>query len=698
MEFESALDLRRGEESTHHTESQLRLVCASAPVGMFITDAAGRWTFANAACLKLLGAVDSADQLTPNCDDSEPLGRIDWLERVHPSDRAAVRRQWRGFLSQKVTRFSDEFRFQHLDGMVVWVQVDVARLPGKGTVPTACIGTAVVTSDHKETEQFLEVENELLEAVARGLTLDETLLRLVRFIETQSDDMLASVLLVDPDGSRLLHGAAPSLAPAYNKQVHGIPIGEGVGSCGTAAFRGEPVFVADIESDPLWDVGRELARRYGLRACWSTPLKDRLGSVLGTFAVYRTTPGGPSARHQRIMGVATHLASIVLARHHDDRKLVQSEQRLRSMFEHVAVGVAQLDSQSGMILHTNRRYCEILGVEAEDLKGKTWVEITHPADLDADQAQMDRLLRGEIREFTLEKRLRRGDGSFVLVSLTVSAMWPPGSKPTTHSAILEDITQRKRAEQERGQHRDALAHTTRLNTMGELVAGITHEVRQPLYAITNFATATSLSLSNAEAEQRLDQAWLNDLVEFNDGIRRASQRANAIIQRLRGFARKSEQTRELIDLNEVVQDSINLVAFEARQCEAVVQADLEPDLPGVFADRIQCEQVLVNLLHNAHEALAKVDTPRTVIIRSRLRDGDVVVEVEDTGPGIPTNQQARIFEAFCTTKPRGMGVGLAISRTIVEDHGGRLSVLAGSQCGATFVVSLPVAKPNPEPF
>ena len=439
--------------SVDQYERQLRDVCSSVPVGMFLGDAQGRWSFVNEACAKFLGETHHSDRETHHSDretsnviTSNPSGAIDWLQRVHPSDAARVSRQWNRFL-QSDDPFSEEFRFQQADGTLVWVQADASKRFDQKGRPTGCIGTVVTTSAHRETEQLLELENELLEAVTRGLPLEEALLRLVRFIEKQADDMFASVLLVDAEGKRLRHGAAPSLDPDYNKLVDGIAIGEGAGSCGTAAFRGEPVFVQDIETDPLWAGVREVARQYKLRACWSTPLKDRSGAVLGTFAIYRSTSGGPTAQHIRIIDIATHLASIVLARHRDDQKLLQSEQRFRRMFEHAAVGVAQVDSLTGTILRANRRYCEILAASEKELRGKTWMQLTHPDDIEEDETQMTRLLAGEIREFALEKRLRRADNSYILVNLTVSAMWPEGGKPTTHSAIVEDITKRKQAEE-----------------------------------------------------------------------------------------------------------------------------------------------------------------------------------------------------------------------------------------------------------
>ncbi len=352
---------------------------------MFLGDLRGRWSFVNEACAELVGEPGQTEQSPAARGDDRQPESIEWLQHVHASDLPRVTHRWNLFLRSDEP-FSEEFRFEHVDGTSIWVQLDASKRFDQAGNPAGCIGTVVTTSAHRETEKFLELENELLEAVARGLPLEEALLRLVRFIESQSEDMLASVLLMDADGTRLWHGAAPSLDAAYNDLVDGIAIGEGVGSCGTAAFRGEPVYVEDIESDPLWTGIREVARKYKLRACWSTPLKDRNGAVLGTFAVYRYVPGGPTAQHLRIIDVATQLASIVLARHRDDQKLLQSEQRFRRMFEHAAVGVAQVDSLSGTILRANRRYCEILAASEEDLRGKTWMNLTHPEDVAADEA------------------------------------------------------------------------------------------------------------------------------------------------------------------------------------------------------------------------------------------------------------------------------------------------------------------------
>ncbi len=265
-----------------------------------------------------------------------------------------------------------------------------------------------------------------------------------------------------------------------------------------------------------------------------------------------------------------------------------------------------------------------------------------------------------------------------------------GSDDRFMVSVVRDISLRKKAEQERRQHRDTLAHMTRLSTMGELLAGIAHEVKQPLHAISNYANAASISLGNVDPTRPFGSDQIDNLNECNDGIRKASNMANEIIQRLRAFAQKSEQRRENIDINEVVADSIELVAFEARQSRTTVQTAFAEGLPDILADRIQIEQVVVNLLHNAYEALSESDPPRRVFVRTVHANRGVEIQVEDSGPGIQSDQHGKLFKAFYTTKNSGMGMGLTISRTIVEDHGGRLWARNNDAGGVTFHFSLPV--------
>jgi two-component system sensor kinase FixL len=290
---------------------------------------------------------------------------------------------------------------------------------------------------------------------------------------------------------------------------------------------------------------------------------------------------------------------------------------------------------------------------------------------------------------SFEAKLRTLEGRIIDVTIDWTYDRDRDGKIIGMIVVVTDITARKHSEQEHRLHRDALAHMTRLSTMGELIAGLAHEVKQPLYAIANFATATSVALSNVQHGFPIDGEWLQEMKAWNNGVQDASKRANEIIQRLREFARKGKGKREKTSVDRLIHDSVELVAFEARQSNTVVQTELDDGLADVVVDRIQCEQVLVNLLHNSYEALADFDGQRRVIIRATPSDEFVEIQIADNGPGLPTDQNGKLFEAFYTTKPSSMGMGLAISQTIVEDHGGRLWGRANQCGGATFHFTLP---------
>ncbi len=250
---------------------------------------------------------------------------------------------------------------------------------------------------------------------------------------------------------------------------------------------------------------------------------------------------------------------------------------------------------------------------------------------------------------------------------------------------------RRDAEDKMHHMQEQLAHVSRLSTMGEMVAGIAHELNQPLYSIVNFAKACGnvLSAGNPPDLDRL-RGWTEEIAV-------AAGRAGEIVSQLRRFARRSESPRRTASLHEILGESVQLVASEAKRHGSAVS--LEPGNPSVAVcvDRTQIQQVLVNLLRNAYEAMddGRV-TRRQVTIRTRCVDGMAEVSVADTGPGLPADPDLRIFDAFVTTKPQGLGMGLAISATIVEAHGGRIWAEGNGEGGTTFHFTLPLAKKDRE--
>ena len=250
-----------------------------------------------------------------------------------------------------------------------------------------------------------------------------------------------------------------------------------------------------------------------------------------------------------------------------------------------------------------------------------------------------------------------------------------------------DITERKRAEEERERLRQAqadLAHVTRVTTMGELTASLAHEIKQPI----------SAALTNARTCLR----WLGrdepDLMEAREAASRIIKdvmRASEIINRIGSLFKKGTSQHDLLDVNEVIQEMIALLRSEASRYSISIQAVLADNLPKVRADRVQLQQVLMNLMLNGIDAMKESGRGHELIIKSEAADGQLVTSVQDTGVGIPPQEADQIFNAFFTTKPHGTGMGLPISRSIIESHGGRLWATANSGPGATFHLTLPTS-------
>jgi PAS domain S-box-containing protein len=226
------------------------------------------------------------------------------------------------------------------------------------------------TTDQRQKERQLhEGERQTLEMIAAGKPLPDILTNIISLIESQSDGMLCSILLLDPDGLHVRHGAAPSLPELYIKAVDGAPIGPRAGSCGTAMYRGEPVIVTDILEDPLWEDYRALARSFHLRACWSTPIVSHTGKVLGSFAMYYHEPRSPNPEETRLTRIATHVAGIAIERQEAQEALRRSEERYRRIVDTAYEGIWVVD-EAGNIVFVNQRMADMLGYAVEEVLGR----------------------------------------------------------------------------------------------------------------------------------------------------------------------------------------------------------------------------------------------------------------------------------------------------------------------------------------
>ncbi len=252
-----------------------------------------------------------------------------------------------------------------------------------------------------------------------------------------------------------------------------------------------------------------------------------------------------------------------------------------------------------------------------------------------------------------------------------------------------DIADRKRAEQQAQERQAELLHVSRLNTLGEMASGLAHELSQPLSAILNYASAGVRRSASGQSD-------MDGIVRSLEKIAGQAKRAGDILSRIRALAQRRPPQLVSVDVNEIVGGVMDFISWEARHREVAVELELGESLPAVCVDRVEIEQVVLNLARNAIEAMGDVERrPRRLTVRTHAEEGrQVRIEVRDTGVGLPQDKIGRIFEPFFTTKTHGLGVGLSISRTIVEMHNGTLEARPNVDCGSTFVLALPAALPE----
>ena len=339
-------------------------------------------------------------------------------------------------------------------------------------------------------------------------------------------------------------------------------------------------------------------------------------------------------------------------------------------------------SLDGVITSWNKGAERLFGYSAEEAVGQNITLIIPPERRDEERMIVEQLTRGERIDHFETVRMRK-DGSLLDVSLTISPMKDASGRVVGASKLARDITERKHAEEALRQALTDLAHASRLTTLGEFTASLAHEVKQPIAAaVTDANTCVRwITRDEPDLKEAREAAWR---------IVKDANRAEEIINRVRLLFKKGTPQRELVDVNEVAREIIVLLGDEASRHSISVRTELADDLPQVRGDRVQLQQVLMNLMVNGVDAMHDVDGPRELIIKSQpAENNELLLSVSDTGVGLPRHQADQIFNAFFTTKTHGTGMGLRISRSIIESHGGRLWAADNSPRGASFCFTLP---------
>jgi PAS domain S-box-containing protein len=546
-----------------------------------------------------------------------------------------------------------------------------------------------------------QIVHTLLDALLRMLQLDLIYVRLketggqapiemVRFAQSQRHKAQPHEI-----GEVLKHwlGADPQEWPPLMRNTLGdqdisiVPLGLGLqGEIGVIVAGSERADFPQQTERLILSVAANQAS-IGLQEAWLRSEQKGVASELDQRVAQRTT---------ELAAVNEELRKEIADRKHAEEDLRSSEEKHRVIVEAANDAVLSMDER-GAILFANPATQRIFGYDPVEIVGRPMTILMPEMMRKLHENGFKRYLTTGKRHLNwqgVEVTAQRKDGQEFPVEVSFGELTSDGHKVFT--GYIRDISERKQAEDRlRASERNLqmtqaeLARVSRLTTMGELAASIAHEVNQPLTGVINNGSACLRLLANRNLEPEVLRRALEGIVA--DGTR-----ASAVLARIRAFIKKEPAEKNPLDINEVIQEVLVLASRELYENQVWVDQRLTTDLPVVLADRIQLQQVLLNLIMNGIEALIAVtDRPRLLWVQSRVDEsGDVLVAVSDSGTGFGLEVD-RVFTPFVTTKAKGMGMGLSISRSLVESHGGRLWATPNSPHGAVFSFTLPVTAGSP---
>lgn len=455
---------------------------------------------------------------------------------------------------------------------------------------------------------------------------------------------------------------------------------------GDPAFPAVPILVLSARAD---DTLRECLLEECVQDYLTKPFspQELRARVRNLVAVKRTVDLLQKELNSQASDICELTSSLVESRKSLQRSLLAlqvSERRWLGLYENTAVGIALADRE-GRILRANPALQQMLGYGREEILGVSLIEITEASQRAATERNVHGLVDGILPNYHVEKRYERKDGSFLWGNVSASRIPAIEEEGPMLAVIVEDITSRKLAEESLAATRAELARVSRFTAMGELAASIAHEVNQPLTAI----------IANSQAGARwlaLDPPNYPEVVAALHRVNRDAELAGKVISRIRNFLRTGQIKREPVALARLVDDVLLMLRSMLTAAGVRVEVAISPGLPALMADSVQLQQVLMNLIVNAVDAMRDARSEARLLCVELAPDpgGGVRFAVRDSGPGVPAGAEDKLFAALFSTKRDGLGMGLAISRSIVENHGGRLWLDPLVTDGARFVFNIPM--------
>ena len=627
------------------------------------------------------------------------------FEEVLAADQIPAWKRWWQQVCSGAAAPTLEVKITGTGGKPAWLEINgILMRDGRGHPQVECIGRDITR--RRRSDELRTGQRKTLELIAGGAPLPEILDRLLRFTEEQSPGVLGSVLLLDSDGVTLRHGGAPSLPVEYTRAIDGVVSGEGVGSCGTAVARRAAVIVTDILTDPLWQPYWPLADKFGLRACWSTPIFSRSNQILGTFAFYYKEARSPSPDDLELIEAASSLASIAIERKLAEEALRQITMLQKAILDSAGVSIISADAD-GRILSFNRAAERMLGWSAAEVVGRFNVSQFHDAEeLQARAAAINRetglAITADSEVFAATARAGKHDerewtyitrsGERIPVQVSTTTLADGSGQFAGYLCVGADLAARKKEEQARALLEAQLRQSQKMQAIGTLAGGIAHDFNNILSAIIGNAELLRMDLPPARAFQ-----------DSLASILKASERARILVRHILSFSRSEEPDRQPMVLMPVITEALELIRASV-PVTIDIQSDLQNTQLRVLANATQIHQILMNLCANASQAMrgapGRIELAKRVVqvdaATARANPGlhpgrYIMVSVSDNGCGMDPQTLERIFEPFFTTKGpgEGTGLGLAVVHGIMQSHGGAITVASTLGQGTTFQLYFP---------
>lgn len=637
---------KRAEEALRSSEEQLRTLAENV----------------NAVVWIRTGDADQHLYVSPRYEEiwGRPLETLRenpdaFIDTIHPDDRDVVSAMLQKLREGRpAEEFDAEYRIERADGEVRWIRDrGFSILDADGRVLRQA-GLAEDITDSREAQDKLKASEQRYRNLVKELDRAQRIGKMGSWeVDLESGEVTTSselrrIIGVDP---REMNWDVRSLIDRF------------------------------IHPDDRPDILRLVAESQRSEAAVETPYEFRICRPDGSERVLRVESQLLHRNDQptRLVGTLQDITEETEAA----RALKDSEEKFRVLTEQspAVVFIARRDR----LLYANPSFYQSLGYAPEELAKIRFLDIIHPDQRDTIRQRHWSRLEGETvpKRFDVQFMTKSGDERWFDVSAeTIDFEGDPAGLAT-----CVDITERREAEQRLRDMEEQLAHVSRLSTMGEMVAGIAHDVKQPLSAIANFATACKMALTR-HRDGLNHPSTIDDLDTWLDDINRQANRCSDIIRQLKNFVGTGKSERVPVDINRVAHDSIALVQGDLRRASLSIDCRLPSEGYRVDANEVQLQQVLVNLLRNACDATRDTDQPR-VALEVTHQGNDVVLRVTDNGHGIAAEHLPKLFEPFFTTKADGMGMGLAISRSIIEAHDGSLAIDTRTPHATTLVVTLP---------